>query len=298
MLGSGTAEVVTTMADSNMQTLDLEQLSSSTIVIVAPHMDDEALACGGLIALLPNKERIHVIYAADGSQSPAPVFRWQGEVSPDLSGIRMHESIDAMNELGVPNHNLHFLYFPDGRLRKNMHNLRRSIREKIGNIDPQIVFVPFRYDRHPDHLAVNLAVASEIKEHASHVQVAEYFVYHRWRLLPKRDIRKYIKPEYLFQLAIDKVSTQKRRMLDCFVSQSTNFYSWQTRPILTPTLLDEECQNPEYFLIAPDLLPDAQVFTGAVFWIQLAHWIEPILLRWKGILYSLAPWIFQRHDRR
>ena len=35
-----------------MRSLDL-QFFPGTILIVAPHMDDEALACGGLIAKLP-----------------------------------------------------------------------------------------------------------------------------------------------------------------------------------------------------------------------------------------------------
>jgi hypothetical protein len=37
-------------------------------------MDDEALACGGLIAKLPQKERIHIVYATDGMKSPAPIM--------------------------------------------------------------------------------------------------------------------------------------------------------------------------------------------------------------------------------
>ena len=46
---------------------------AGTVLVVAPHMDDEALACGGLLAQLPDPTRIHVVYATDGTQSPAPV---------------------------------------------------------------------------------------------------------------------------------------------------------------------------------------------------------------------------------
>ena len=57
-----------------MQNLDLQHLSSGTIVIVAPHMDDEALACGGLIAQLPNKDRIHHHLCHGRNEIPAPII--------------------------------------------------------------------------------------------------------------------------------------------------------------------------------------------------------------------------------
>jgi LmbE family N-acetylglucosaminyl deacetylase len=276
-----------------MQSLDRIQLSSSTIVIVAPHMDDEALACGGLIALLPHKDRIHIIYATDGMKSPAPIIVGRDQVSPDLGKIRMQESTEAMKMLGVPGQNLHFLGFSDGELQKDRWALQSSIREKIKKILPQFIFVPFRYDRHADHLAVNHVVALDIQQGTIGAQLVEYFVYHRWRLMPKRDIRKYIKSPFLFQLDIARVAEQKRQALDCFVSQATNYYPWQTRPILTQSLLDGECQNPEYFLIAPAPLSGVAVFSSSTLWIWLAHRLEPILLRWKYLSASLVKRIFQ-----
>ncbi|HSG43881.1 MAG TPA: PIG-L family deacetylase, partial [Anaerolineales bacterium] len=77
-----------------MQPLDLDHLTG-TIVIVAPHMDDEALACGGLIAKLPDKQRIHLIYATDGMKSPAPIMAGD-KITHDLGEIRKNESTRAM----------------------------------------------------------------------------------------------------------------------------------------------------------------------------------------------------------
>lgn len=263
-----------------MPDLDL-QLLAGKIMIVAPHMDDEALACGGLIASLSRKDDIHIIYATDGMKSPAPIFAGRDQVTPDLGNIRMQESVDAMNHLGVPPQNLHFLYLPDGQLLRNRLALQGLLREQIKRIGPRFIFVPFRYDRHPDHLAVNFAITSEMELGMIRAQLIEYFVYHRWRLMPKRDIRKYIKPQFLFQFDIAGVAKQKRRALDCFVSQATNFYSWQSRPILTSGLLDEECQNPEYFLILPASFSEMTVFSSSVLWIRLVHRLEPFLQRWK-----------------
>ena len=270
-----------------MQTLNLEKFSSSTVVIVAPHMDDEVLACGGLIAKLPEKGRIHVIYTTDGMKSPAPIIAGRDEVSADLGKIRMGESTQAMKLLGVPEQNLHFLGLPEAELPKHKRWLRKSMFEEIERLAPQFIFVPFRYDRHPDHLAVNQVLADAIRSRELDAQLIEYFVYYRWRLLPKRDIRKYIKPQYIRCLDISDVAARKRRSLDCFKSQTTIYYTWMTRPILRPMLLDEECQNPEYFLLAPISAFGTAVFLGPVLWIRFAHRLEPVLLRWKYLVLSV-----------
>lgn len=275
-----------------MPDLDLDRLTGK-IVIVAPHMDDEALACGGLIAKLPGKDKVHIIYATDGMKSPAPILPGRDKISPDLGKIRMQESIEAMKLLGVPAHNLHFLCLPEAELRKHLSSLMNPLRDKIRTIAPEKIFVPFRYDRHPDHLAINHAVAHEIEQGTIQAELIEYFVYYRWRLLPKRDVRKYLKPGYLFQLNISNVAEQKRQALDCFTSQTTIFYPWQTRPILTPMLLDEECANPEYFLISKDFHSGTTVFSNIILWIRLAHRLEPILLRWKYLTLSILKRVFQ-----
>jgi LmbE family N-acetylglucosaminyl deacetylase len=279
-----------------MQNLDLARFSSSTIVIVAPHMDDEALACGGLLAKLPNKDRVHLIYATDGMKSPAPIIARRDKVPPDLGKIRMQESREAMKLLGIPEQNLHFLCLPEAELQNSLSSLQRLVSEKIKAIAPQYVLVPFRYDRHPDHLAVNHVVVSEIEQGVIKAELIEYFVYYRWRLMPKRDIRKYIKPHFLQQLDIADVAPLKRRSLDCFTSQTTIYYPWMTRPILTPTLLDEECQNPEYFLLASASLSGTTVFSGPILWIRLAHRLEPILLRWKYLTLTILKRVLQRRD--
>lgn len=269
-----------------MQNLDIQDFSGS-IAIIAPHMDDETLACGGLIAKLPDKNRIHVIYATDGMQSPAPIIPGKDEISPDLGNARMKESTNAMLLLGLPRQNLHFLCLPEAKLSENKTALNKALLEKLNAINPEFIFLPFRYDRHPDHLAVNQVVTSALNHGVLHGQLVEYFIYYRYRLLPKRDIRKYIQPQFIYKLDISDVSRKKRKALDCYISQTTIYYPWQTRPILTPKLLDEECQNPEYFLVSMDSHSGTNVFTNQVNWIRIVHKIEPILQRWKYLIGSL-----------
>jgi len=279
-----------------MPDLDL-QLLTGKIVIVAPHMDDEALACGGLIAKLPHKDDVHIIYATDGMKSPAPIIPGRDEISPDLGKIRMQESIEAMKFLGVSQHNLHFLCLPEAQLTKHISSLRNLLGDTIRRIAPTHIFVPFRYDRHPDHLAVNHAVASDLQQDILQAQLIEYFVYYRWRLMPKRDIRKYIRPQFLFKLEIGDVAQRKRQALDCFTSQTTIYYPWQTRPILTSILLDEECQNPEFFLVSNDASAGAAVFSNSVLWIHLVHRLEPFLQRWKYRVGAYLKRLLQNYVR-
>ncbi|HET9907818.1 MAG TPA: PIG-L deacetylase family protein [Anaerolineales bacterium] len=263
-----------------IQDLDLQVLTGA-VVIVAPHMDDEALGCGGLISKLPYKDFIHIIYATDGMKSPAPIISGRDKITPDLGKNRMQESIAAMKVLGVPEQNLHFLCLPEAQLKNHLSALKNLLREKISSISPTHIFIPFRYDRHADHLAVNRAVTSDLGYYNSPVQLIEYFIYYRWRLMPGRDIRRYIRSEFLFKLEIKDVAQQKRQALDCFTSQTTIYYSWQTRPILTSILLNEECQNPEIFLVSNHASVGAAVFSNSVLWIRIVHRLEPFLQRWK-----------------
>jgi LmbE family N-acetylglucosaminyl deacetylase len=193
-----------------------------------------------------------------------------------------------MTLLGVPATNLHFLGLPEAELPQRFDALARSLRERISALQPDCILVPFRFDRHPDHLAVNRAVTDMVRGGMTRATLLEYFVYHRWRLLPRRDVRAYLRPEDLLQLDIAGVAARKRAALDCFKTQTTCYYDWQTRPILQPALLDEECAAPEQFLCYASALPEARAFTGWVTWIRIAHWLEPVLLRWKYLFKSWA----------
>ena len=275
-----------------MPKLDLRTFQGE-LVVVAPHMDDEALACGGLISSLPDKDCVHIIYATDGMRSPAPIIPGRDQIRPDLGEIRMQESRKAMQLLGIPEQNLHFLGLPEAELQKNIELLRDLLRQCIAQFNPSFVLVPFRYDRHPDHLAINHVVAAAVQDGTIHAKLAEYFVYYRWRLLPKGDIRKYVRSEILHSLSLDEVASRKRQALASFASQTTIYYPWQTRPILTSTLLDEECQNPEQFLISSDSLFGPSVFTGLVSWIRIAHRLEPFLQRWKYHLGAFGKRVFR-----
>jgi LmbE family N-acetylglucosaminyl deacetylase len=268
------------------------------ILFTVPHMDDGVLACGGTIAKLSQKQQVHIVYATDGMRSPAPVLPWWDSTSTDLGQVRMREAREAMRGLGVPEQNVHFLNLPEGQLRKYGKTLISSLTDLIEQIEPAFVFMPFRYDRHVDHLALNCVVTTTVQERAFQAELIEYFVYYRWRLLPEQDVRKYISFHHLFEIDIVDVSAQKRAALDCFKSQTTRYYDWQTRPNLTQRLLDEVSRAPEFFLRYDDSVPGPAVFSRAATWIRVAHRLEPLLKKKKDQAVALWWRIFDRDARK
>ena len=162
-----------------------------------------------------------------------------------------------------------------------MIQLNHRLSQLFEQIGPTHVFVPFRYDQHTDHLALNYAVTNLLKGNSIKAQQNEYFVYYRYRLLPKKDLRKYIIPKCLHLVDIKDASDRKRAALDFFKSQTTTYYAWQTRPNLSSWLLDEVSQSPEYFVHYDPSLPGAAVFKNSAVWIQFVHKLEPFMKKRK-----------------
>jgi LmbE family N-acetylglucosaminyl deacetylase len=262
------------------------------VLITVPHMDDEALACGGTIARLSDKRRLHLVYATDGMKAPEPVLPWTDAVSADLGAIRKAESVAAMTLLGVPERNIHFLDLPERRLERAAAQLRPLVAELIEQLRPDHVLTPFRFDRHRDHIALNRATTAAVLEASWPVQLTEYFVYHYWRLLPKRDVRRYIQREHLLRVDTVGVAAQKHAALECFTTQTTRFYPWQARPNLTPALLDQVSHEPELFLRFDPSSPGTAVFRQGVPWIRVAHRLESPLKRYKDRAVALSRRLF------
>jgi LmbE family N-acetylglucosaminyl deacetylase len=266
--------------------IDPAERFHGTIIVLAPHMDDEVLACGGTLARIPGKSRIHVVYATDGSRSPAPAVPWR-KATPSLPDIRAREALEAMQVLGIPEENVHFLDLPDGRLERHYAELAPALGPLMEALDAAHVLAPFRYDRHPDHLALNRFATAWVQGAGAGAELLEYFVYHRSRLLPRGDIRAYIRPGILLAVDIGPESSAKRAALERYRSQTVRLFTFQARPNLTPAFVDQVCAEPELFLPYSPLAAGAAVLTGPVTWIRVAHRIEPILKEGKDRIVGL-----------
>jgi len=133
------------------------------ILVLAPHMDDEVFGCGGTLALaVAARSEVRVAFITDGSRgydpsraaSLAPQERAAFE--RDLVETRKAEARRAGSVLGYPAPV--FLDLPDGRAGEAYGGAERLARV-IAELSPEVVFLPFPADPHPDHRATNLLFA-------------------------------------------------------------------------------------------------------------------------------------------
>ena len=270
-----------------------------TVLVTVPHMDDEILGCGGALAGLPDKRRVHLLYATSGRGSEnlaMPGIRVSTAI--DMGAIRKQESLAALACLGIPPEQAHFLDIPDYQVRAYASRVRAEFTRLLEAVKPDWVLTPFRYDRHRDHVALSRIVRARLAELRPAPGLLEYFVYYRWRLLRAGDVRCYCRPEYLVGVDTAPQRALKRQALAAFTSQTTMYFPWQTRPVLSAELLDEVAQGPEWFLRAAPAAPDRTLFTLPPAGLRMCHTVEPWLKRRKDQTLFLIDTVKRRRKTR
>lgn len=165
------------------------------MLVLAPHQDDEAIGCGGALALqIRSGAAAHVIVLQDGGDEHLSV----GVSREELTLRRNRESIDAAAVLGLPSPQ----FLNHESLKKSHNQAVEQVRNAIRDRKVDAVFAPFIFDNHPDHLATNRILADALESIPWDVRV---FGYEVWGLCIPNVI-----------VAIDEAVDQKRRMIESF----------------------------------------------------------------------------------
>jgi LmbE family N-acetylglucosaminyl deacetylase len=133
------------------------QPQSGKVIVLAPHMDDEVLGCGGTIARHAQAgAEVSVIFLTDGRYgSGANAALTEPERScrqRELIDIRKQEARRAGEILGV--RSITFLDAEDGRLSCDSL-LPKRLRAILERERPRIVYLPFFLENHVDHSAAS-----------------------------------------------------------------------------------------------------------------------------------------------
>ncbi len=171
-----------------------------TILVIAPHPDDEAIGCGGAVCLhTSNGDRVVVAFMTSGEMGLKHLPRdeaWQ---------IREAEAEAAAGLLGIAR--LEFLRQPDCTTDASLETTASLLAPLLGAEQPELVYVPHAGEWHPDHRAAFPALDRALRD--SEIPAPRLLAYEVWTPLSEFDDL----------LDVTPVITRKLRAIRCYHSQ-------------------------------------------------------------------------------
>src|SRR6516225_5221778 len=137
----------------------------SRLMLIAPHPDDEALACSVILQQAVRAgAAIRIVYVTDGDDNPWPQRalerRWRLNASDRKrwGKLRRAEALAALRVLDIGPADIQFLALPDQGLTdlllRDCNNALARLVQVIDDWSPTDVLAPSIFDIHPDHNAV------------------------------------------------------------------------------------------------------------------------------------------------
>lgn len=181
---------------------------AENVVVLAPHMDDETIGCGGTLARhVEAGAKVRVVFLTDGRQGAnATLAGLTGEArarkESELIRTRRNEARLALDTLGIPD--MDCLDAPDGGLTEDTTTVA-PLRAILERVRPDLVYLPFFLEQHPDHSAATRVLLEATRDSNLSFTCCSYEV---WTpLFPNCLVR------------IDAQIELKRRAIACYRSQ-------------------------------------------------------------------------------
>ena len=127
--------------------------TAGRVLVIAPHMDDESIACGGTLLLHKAlNSRVRIAFVSDSSSAvrdPVIAERMRAIRRAEMLEVNRVLAFEAISELG----------FPDGSLVQHEAEVAARLADELRAFAPTQVLCPFPVDGHADHQACALAFA-------------------------------------------------------------------------------------------------------------------------------------------
>lgn len=169
-----------------------------SILVIAPHQDDEAIGAGGTLLLASQANvKIDILFFTDGAQDNGPV-----SVS-EMIQIRHDEAEQVCHKLGATLHTLAVSNLQPVITRDHLE----LIADLVNQLKPQVIMLPWLLDSPPKHRLVNHTL----------------WLVHQLKPLPDCEIWGYQVHNMLYPngyVDITSVAAQKRELIQFYPSQN------------------------------------------------------------------------------
>lgn len=144
---------------------------AASVLVLAPHPDDEIFGCGAALASLRTAGAdVVVLLVTDGAVTADPAEYRR------VADVRLDESRAALEILGGGR--VESLGLPDRGLGSRISEITRELRKALRAHRPDLVFVPSPVEIHPDHRAVAAAfleAAHDFSGRAAFYEISQPF---------------------------------------------------------------------------------------------------------------------------
>lgn len=213
------------------------------ILVLAPHVDDEALGCGELLIRRAAAGQLcHVAYFTDSSGTG------QAQPRPEMAAQRKREAIHAMASIGIPVQHLHFLDAPDGRLKDLNESQKKHWQAVIASLltalQPRILLIPCHFDGSSEHEAMHGLVSAAASRITMQLRVLEFPVWSWWN--PRFLWPHIARISHIWHHRISNHGADKRALLECYPSQTAIIPPAQ-EPVLPRAMTQAFLQGYEFY---------------------------------------------------
>jgi len=225
---------------------------TKTIIVFAPHPDDETFGCGGTIAKRVREGyEVLVVVLTDGRYAFLEELGIDSDPTPEeLKEIRKEELKRVVKILGVREENLFFLDFEDGTLDKNEEKAEEKVMEILSKNSPVEVYFPYEKDCHPDHCATNRIVRNSIKELGLPTRMYKYSILRRYaRVGPLIDALLNLFRRNMIRVDISEFLSLKVEAANELESMVSITSSNQIKPVLCARVVKKLLKREETFFI-------------------------------------------------
>lgn len=179
---------------------------AESVLVIAPHPDDEAIGCGGAVCLHRQRgDPVDVVFLTSGERGI------EGVPAETARSIREAEAEAAGKVLRVGR--IDFLRLPDLGLLENVEPAARQLVKVLAGQPPDLIYLPHPEESHPDHEAALPIVRAALAHLGRDKKLPELRGYEVWSPMTR----------YGWVEDVSAVFARKLRAVRCYRSQLVGF---------------------------------------------------------------------------